>query len=72
MNYTNGEKNLYDWQYGVAGSFIKGLFEIISRADSKNFKKLITVYPDECRAYNNYRHTKNILTSFSEDALGFF
>ena len=53
---TIAERRLYDWQYDLSGSFFKGLFDCISRADSKNLVKLSLGYPEEVKAVINYKN----------------
>ena len=40
------ERMLYEWQYGFLNSFHKELFNIISKADSKNTALLKKAYPE--------------------------
>ena len=52
---TNAERKLYEWQYGTLGSFYKGLYTIISKADTKNKEKLRKAYPEEVKTITKYQ-----------------
>jgi len=49
------ERKLYEWQYDMLGSFYGKLFDIISKADSKNLAKLRLAYPEEVEAVVRYK-----------------
>jgi hypothetical protein len=49
---TKGEKDyIFDFQYHLAGSFHKCLWEAIARADESNLHKLSLGFPDEVQGY---------------------
>ena len=52
---TEAERKLYDWQYDLSGSFFKGLFNIIAKADTKNLAKLKLGFPEEVIAVTRYK-----------------
>lgn len=55
MNKLNeGEKHLYDYYFGMSGSFYKALFDTITVADNDNLAKLQLAFPDEVGAYKSY------------------
>lgn len=50
-NLTAGETFILHWQYGILGSFGKGLAVAIARADEGNLARLRLGFPDEVDAY---------------------
>ncbi len=51
---TQGEKDLYYWQYDKLGSFKKRLFDLLVHADSNNLVKLRLGFPEHVNAYQKY------------------
>lgn len=49
--FTDGEKLLIEWQFGMSGDFYKALWQAIGRADGSNLMKLGMGFPAEVRAY---------------------
>lgn len=49
---TKGEKDyIFDFQYHLAGSFHKALYEAIHRADESNLYRLSLGFPDEVQGF---------------------
>lgn len=58
MSITKAERKLYEWQYGTLGSFSTQLYNLISKADTKNLEKLTLAYPDEVLVITKYKTQK--------------
>lgn len=55
--FTAGEKSyIFDYQFRMGGSFIRALFEAISRADWSNLSKLEEVFPDQVQGFRAWSH----------------
>ncbi len=49
---TKGEKDyIFDFQFHMAGSFHKALYEAIARADENNLHRLELGFPDEVQGF---------------------
>lgn len=51
---TQGEVDLYYWQYNKLGGFMTKIFDAMSVADNTNLKKLSKAYPEQVAAYRRY------------------
>lgn len=49
--FTDGEKQLIEWQFRICGDFYKALWQAIGRADESNLMKLGMGFPAEVKAY---------------------
>jgi hypothetical protein len=49
-NLTDGERFVFEWQYGMAGSFHETLAMAFQRADTGNFLRLSEGFPEEGEA----------------------
>ena len=58
VNYTEGEKELYFFMHGKSGSFTENLIKTIMKADTQNFAKLHSIYPDLAGACWKYQNTE--------------
>ena len=58
VNYTEGEKELYYFMKGYPGGFTENLIKTIMKADTNNFLKLQTIYPDLAGACWKYQNTE--------------
>jgi len=54
-----GKAFIVKWQYGLLTGFEKNLAEAMNKADIDDIKKLMSVYPDEMSAMNNFKRTPN-------------
>lgn len=51
---TEGERSLYRWQYKIAGSFERCLWDAITAADSTNLAAIAQGFPSHVEAYRRY------------------
>ncbi len=51
---NQGERHLFDWQFGYAGGFVLSLFVVIGVADSGNLERLRRGFPEEIQAYQSF------------------
>lgn len=64
MTYHEAVKELYFWQHANLGNFHSQLYDLIAKADKENFMRLAQGFPEECRAWFNWK--------LSEDSGAFF
>jgi hypothetical protein len=48
------ETIIYEWQYGMMGSFYSTLMELLSHADEEHLYMLEEPFPDYVNAYRKY------------------
>lgn len=54
MSYEEAVRELYFWQYSNTGCFHNMLFDLMQKADIKNYVKLCTAFPHECHAFTEW------------------
>ena len=50
-DWTEGEKFIIKWQFGILGDFKTALIEACCRADEDNLERLHRGFPEEVEAY---------------------
>ena len=55
-DWTEGEKWVVKWQFGLLGHFARILAEAISRADMDNLSRLALGFPNEVAGYWAWAH----------------
>lgn len=68
IEYKAAVQNLVYWQQGQS-FFTAKLFELMAKADVKNFAKLAMAYPAEAKAFSDWYHASNP-EKFFEEVLG--
>lgn len=54
-DWTESEKAVVKWQFGLYGSFYSKLFIAMMSADHINLKRLELAFPDEVRGFRAFR-----------------
>lgn len=58
MELNNGEINLYKWQHNIGGEFNHALFTLLTKADDGHLMAISMSFPEETRAFVDYRRVK--------------
>lgn len=64
---NEGERKLCEWLFHMSGSFYKGLFELLGKADSVNMGRLWNAFPEETDAMNRFKNEAGYWQKLEEE-----